>query len=699
MLQRLNLDKLTFRAQLILGNAVVLVLMVCISLVVYLSINKLLDNSKWVEHTHGAIGYGNGLIAEMINMETGMRGFLVSGKDEFLEPYVSGEQRLEQLMAEAKQKVSDNPAQVARLEKIHKLAHHWKEKAAETQIAERRKANEGAAAITHFKQVSARTIGKQIFDSIRVEIKRIDAKFQAGNGTRGRHLMTGLLLDLVNMETGQRGFLLTGLDESLEPYREGFASLQNSLKNIKTYVRRNPGFGVRVRDINKVEGLVNEWMEKAADPEIAARRAMNLASTSMDDVAALVEQGAGKKYMDELRGLVEAFIAVEVDLLGVRSVEAEGTAAMVINVSIFGTLLAVLIAVSIIWLQQRILMQQLGGEPTAAMQLAEEIARGNLAVGADARQQASEGLMGSMQSMSGSLRTMFLEITDETGVLADSATNLSDLSGVMKQNSAETTQKSSNVAVAAERMSHNLAVVASSAEQASANLSSVVSSTEEMTSTIAQISDQAEKVRGISSSAVSLAEQSSETVNLLGQAAEKIGEVTESITAISDQTNLLAFNATIEAARSGEAGKGFTVVAHEVKQLARQTSEATSEIAKQINGIQKSSQATVEQIHEISKVIVNINEFISLIAHAMKEQSIATRVISTNISEATQGIDLVNENVAQAAVAAQDVAQDMNQVSQSNASMSEAAGSVISAVKSLNDISSKLKVMMNQFSL
>ena len=71
--------------------------------------------------------------------------------------------------------------------------------------------------------------------------------------------------------------------------------------------------------------------------------------------------------------------------------------------------------------------------------------------------------------------------------------------------------------------------------------------------------------------------------------AQSISKVTEVITEISEQTNLLALNATIEAARAGEAGKGFAVVANEIKELAKQTAEATKEIKTKIEGIQTST--------------------------------------------------------------------------------------------------------------
>jgi len=107
--------------------------------------------------------------------------------------------------------------------------------------------------------------------------------------------------------------------------------------------------------------------------------------------------------------------------------------------------------------------------------------------------------------------------------------------------------------------------------------------------------------------------------------AHAISKVTETITEISEQTNLLALNATIEAARAGEAGKGFAVVANEIKELAKQTNEATLDIKTKIEDVQVATDNTVADIEEISKVINNVNEIVVTITMAVGEQSKATK--------------------------------------------------------------------------
>ncbi|WP_254430960.1 methyl-accepting chemotaxis protein [Magnetospirillum sp. LM-5] len=88
-------------------------------------------------------------------------------------------------------------------------------------------------------------------------------------------------------------------------------------------------------------------------------------------------------------------------------------------------------------------------------------------------------------------------------------------------------------------------------------------------------------------------DQAGTKVKGLAEASLEIGKIVTDIEAVAGQTNLLALNATIEAARAGEAGKGFAVVAGEVKGLANQTSRATEDIRRRIEGLQGEIQSIV----------------------------------------------------------------------------------------------------------
>lgn len=92
-------------------------------------------------------------------------------------------------------------------------------------------------------------------------------------------------------------------------------------------------------------------------------------------------------------------------------------------------------------------------------------------------------------------------------------------------------------------------------------------------------------------------------IKQLSISCESIEDIVSIIGEISEQTKNLALNATIEAARAGEAGKGFAVVANEVKDLAKQTGEATENIVETINAMRQSTESTSQRIHRVGEVV------------------------------------------------------------------------------------------------
>lgn len=203
---------------------------------------------------------------------------------------------------------------------------------------------------------------------------------------------------------------------------------------------------------------------------------------------------------------------------------------------------------------------------------------------------------------------------------------------------------------------------AAASKQTSTNVLSVASATEELTASVGEISEQVTSSSAIARSAVKKAQNTNEMVGSLTAASQKIGDVVQLITDIAKQTNLLALNATIEATRAGEAGKGFAVVANEVKELAKQTTAATTEIAEHINGIQSATQGAVSAINDITEIINKIDEIATIIAAAVEEQSSVTGEIAESTNQAASGTQEVTQNITVVTQAANETGQAASEV-------------------------------------
>jgi hypothetical protein len=139
--------------------------------------------------------------------------------------------------------------------------------------------------------------------------------------------------------------------------------------------------------------------------------------------------------------------------------------------------------------------------------------------------------------------------------------------------------------------------------------------------TVARLRSASEDATRVAEAAAGRATEMTHEVEALGQASTAIGDVIKIISSIADQTNLLALNATIEAARAGEVGRGFAVVAGEVKDLARETAEATQRVAEQITGIQTSARTVSSGIHTTSETIGQMDAVQARMNEVLEEQA------------------------------------------------------------------------------
>ncbi|MBF0124602.1 MAG: bacteriohemerythrin [Magnetococcales bacterium] len=258
------------------------------------------------------------------------------------------------------------------------------------------------------------------------------------------------------------------------------------------------------------------------------------------------------------------------------------------------------------------------------------------------------------------------EIVQVKQAIHDMTSNMQAISSASEQLSATVT----NIASAVEQASGNVNTVASAAEQMNANIAEVNKHIQGIEGSVRQVAGSARQVTtslaGIrqrcltasqeSDAAQHKAQQSELMVRQLLESAHAIGTVVDVINSIAEQTNMLALNASIEAAGAGDAGKGFAVVANEVKELARQTSQATTSIWDRIHQIQEHTNAVANANQEIGSHIDRISRDNGDISRAVDEQTVVVEGVSRSIGDVADAIGEIARNAGEMTLAAQDVA-------------------------------------------
>jgi methyl-accepting chemotaxis protein len=417
-----------------------------------------------------------------------------------------------------------------------------------------------------------------------------------------------LLSLLKDAETGQRGFVITGEDSYLEPYVAALDRIPKVVSDLRTSTSDNPA---QQRRLDQLE------------PLIAAKLAVLRQTVEMrakgQDPTKIVRSGAGQKFMDDIRKVMEGMDQEEKQLVEKRAQEVQAASSGGKSVIVFGTLLCLVFITAAAFSITRSLSGQIGRAVRHVQSSSAELQSA-------ANQQAS-GARESSTAMS--------EIT----------TTISELLATSRQ-----------IAESAQRVAHIA----------------------EETSAAARAGDQTvqethESVNGIKHQVDLIVTHMLD----LGKKSQQIGGILEIINELAEQTNILAINATIESAGAGDAGKRFSVIADEIRKLADRVGGSTKEIRTLIEEIRAAVNATVMATEGGTKAVdygarqfVEVTGALNRITGLLGTTTEAAREIELSTKQQSSAVEQVNMAVSNVAKATKETEASANQTLQTATQLS-----------------------------
>ncbi len=319
---------------------------------------------------------------------------------------------------------------------------------------------------------------------------------------------------------------------------------------------------------------------------------------------------------------------------------------------------------------------------------AHEVAAGNLAARLSVPPDAEPfqvQLAHALNEMIANIHTMVREVREATQGLAEASRHIFDATS--RQIDAAT-QQDDVVTQTTATVNEVRATVTETAERAQNVAENAQASIEVSRSGEEAVADAIEGMQLIRRRVEDIADN----ILILSEHTQQIGEIIATVNSIADQSKMLALNASVEAARAGEEGKGFAVVAMEVRSLAEQSREATSQVRDILSEIQRATNSAVMVTEEGTK---GVDHGVSLVDRAGKAIRELARTIEDNALAAVQ----IAASTRQQAVGMDQLTSAMRTIKEATAEAASSTMQVERNVQKLQSVADYLNETLNRYRL